>query len=85
MASTALPKTKPKRLWSYDEMLAELPQTSQPLELWDGKIIMSYNPVVSLSKTRQETIATDSNRPCHGCHDRLIRSDVGQSRKQGIP
>lgn len=44
MASIALPRTKPKRLWTYDEMLAELPETTQPLELWDGEMVMSPSP-----------------------------------------
>jgi Uma2 family endonuclease len=44
MASIALPRTKPKRLWTYDEMLAELPETAQPLELWDGEIVVSLSP-----------------------------------------
>jgi len=44
MASIALPRAKPKRLWTYDEMLAELPETAQPLELWDGEIVVSLSP-----------------------------------------
>jgi Uma2 family endonuclease len=44
MASVASPKTKSKRLWTYDEMLAELPESTQPLELWDGEIVMSPSP-----------------------------------------
>src|SRR6266568_1733455 len=44
MASVAVPKAKAKRLWTYNEMLAELPETTQPLELWDGQIVMSASP-----------------------------------------
>lgn len=44
MATIALPRTKAKRLWTYDEMLAELPETAQPIELWDGEIVMSPSP-----------------------------------------
>ena len=38
------PKTKFPRLWTYDEMVAELPETNQPVELWNGEIIMSPAP-----------------------------------------
>jgi Uma2 family endonuclease len=44
MASLAPPKNKSKRLWTYDELLAELPESAQPLELWDGEIVMSPSP-----------------------------------------
>lgn len=38
------PKAKANRLWTYAEMVAELPETSQPVELWNGEIIMSPAP-----------------------------------------
>lgn len=38
------PKAKAQRLWTYDEMVAELPETHQPIELWNGEIIMSPAP-----------------------------------------
>jgi Uma2 family endonuclease len=44
MTPAALPRPKAKRLWTYDEMVAELPETSLPTELWDGEIIMSPAP-----------------------------------------
>lgn len=37
-------KTKGKRLWTYAEMVAELPETNQPVELWNGELIMSPAP-----------------------------------------
>ena len=37
-------KAKSRRLWTYDEMVAELPETNQPVELWNGEIIMSPAP-----------------------------------------
>lgn len=37
-------KTKTSRLWTYDQMVRELPETNQPVELWNGEIIMSPAP-----------------------------------------
>jgi Uma2 family endonuclease len=47
MATATLTRPKAKRLWTYDEMLAELPETNLPVELWDGEIIMSPTPTPS--------------------------------------
>jgi Uma2 family endonuclease len=45
MSVASLPKPKKEpRLWTYDEMLTELPETNQLIELWDGKIIVSPAP-----------------------------------------
>lgn len=44
VAEPTRPKAKSRRLWTYDEMLAELPETNQPVELWNGEIIMSPAP-----------------------------------------
>ena len=48
MATATLPRpAKAKRLWTYDEMLAQLPETNQPTELWNGEIIMPPAPCPS--------------------------------------
>jgi Uma2 family endonuclease len=46
MTTAALPrpKAKAKRLWTYAEMVAELPETNLPVELWNGELIMSPAP-----------------------------------------
>jgi Uma2 family endonuclease len=33
-----------KRLWTYDEMVAELPESNLPVELWNGDLVMSPTP-----------------------------------------
>ena len=38
------PKANAKRLWTYAEMVAELPETNLPVELWNGEIIRSPAP-----------------------------------------
>jgi Uma2 family endonuclease len=47
MSTAALPKLEAKRFWTYDEMLAELPETNLPTELWDGEIVRSPTPTPS--------------------------------------
>lgn len=45
MTTAALPKPpKAKRRWTYAEMVAELPETNLPVELWNGEIVMSPAP-----------------------------------------
>jgi len=44
MTMAAIPRPKAKRLWTYDEMIAELPETNLPTELWNGEIITSPAP-----------------------------------------
>ena len=44
MKMASLPRPKGKRLWTYDEMVAEMPETNLPTELWNGEIVMSPAP-----------------------------------------
>lgn len=44
VAELTRPKAKAHRLWTYNEMVAELPETKQPTELWNGEIVMSPAP-----------------------------------------
>jgi Uma2 family endonuclease len=47
IAIAAPARRKMKRLWTYDQMVAQLPETNLPMELWDGEIIMSPTPTPS--------------------------------------
>ena len=47
VAELAKPKAKTRRLWTYREMVAELPETNLPTELWDGEIVRSPTPTPS--------------------------------------
>ena len=38
------PESKAKRLWTYAEMCAELPESNLPTELWNGEIIQPPTP-----------------------------------------
>lgn len=43
-AELTRPQAKAKRLWTYAEMVAELPETNLPVELWNGELITSPAP-----------------------------------------
>jgi Uma2 family endonuclease len=44
--TTATPLQPPKatRLWTYADMVAELPEANTPVELWNGEIVISPTP-----------------------------------------
>jgi Uma2 family endonuclease len=41
------------RLWTFDELAAEVPESNLPMELWDGELIMAPTP----SFSHQEIVA----------------------------
>jgi Uma2 family endonuclease len=42
--SWPLAVSETRRLYTYEELIAEMPETNQPHELWDGALIMSPTP-----------------------------------------
>ena len=40
-----------RRLYTYDELVAEMPETNRPHELWDGELIMAPAPSFDHQKT----------------------------------
>jgi Uma2 family endonuclease len=42
--SRKLPGASEDRIYTYDEVVAEIPETAQPCEIWDGKLLMSPTP-----------------------------------------
>jgi Uma2 family endonuclease len=44
MAITTVPRPKLRRLWTFNEVAAKLPESNIPTELWDGELIISPAP-----------------------------------------
>ncbi|MCS7220052.1 MAG: Uma2 family endonuclease [Anaerolineae bacterium] len=40
----SVPTAEKKRLWTYEELAAELPETNRLTELWDGELVMPPSP-----------------------------------------
>src|SRR5256885_4114769 len=64
--STLFPYTtlfrSPVRRYTYEELVAEMPETSQPCELWDGELIISQTPSQS---SRSEEHTSELQSPCN--------------------
>jgi len=58
------------RRYTYDELVAEMPETNQPHELWDGELIMAPSPFFS----HQEI----SLRLYRALFDHVERRDLGK-------
>ena len=47
MAIAMVRKPKSRRLWTFNQVAAKLPESNSPTELWDGELIMSPAPTPS--------------------------------------
>ena len=47
MATATVLKPRSKKLWTFTELTAKLPESNTPTELWDGELIMSPAPTPS--------------------------------------
>ena len=59
-----------RRLYTYDELVAEMPESNGPCELWDGELIMSPAP----SFYHQEIVF----RFWRGLHDWVVPRGLGK-------
>jgi len=64
----AVPETR--RLYTHDELVADMPETNQPHELWDGELICAIDP----EPEAVEVLALDN-----GCYKLVKRSHPGET------
>ncbi len=63
-------KIHKKKLWSFDQLIAEMPEANQPTELWDGELIMTPSPTTA----HQAVVA----RLVHALSDFVNNGQLGQ-------
>ncbi len=63
-------RPRPPRLWTYSELRAEWPETNQPIEFWNGELVMAPSP----SPGHQDVIFHFAR----AFHDFVTRHGVGK-------
>ena len=63
-------KIQKKKLWSFDQLIAEMPEVNQPTELWDGELIMTPSP----TSAHQAVVA----RLVHAISEFVSNQQLGQ-------
>ena len=59
---------KVPRCYTYEELVAEMPETNQPCELWDGELLRSPTPSFHHQKVSLRFyVVVQDRKPVHGC------------------